>query len=328
MTPWMRLVFACMLCMLLAAIPAQAHELRPGFLEIETTQNGTYAIAWRAPLLEGRPLAVLPEFPADCSALGEPSRERTDTAITTRSMLRCETSLAGRAVTLVGLDATLTDAIVRFTPETGPIQTARAVPENATVILAADQTALRVAGTYIRLGVEHIFSGIDHLLFVLALMLLVTGFRRLVETITAFTVAHSITLVATSLGLVALPAAPVEAVIALSIVFLAREIVLRDPQAPRLSERKPWLVAFAFGLLHGFGFAGALRAIGLPPDAVTLALLTFNIGVEIGQLVFVSICLATLWFVWRLIAQAWLETVASYAIGITATLWLIERTLA
>ncbi len=193
--------------------------------------------------------------------------------------------------------------------------------------VAGAQTALQIAETYFVLGVEHILAGIDHLLFVLALMLLIRDGWALVKTITAFTIAHSLTLVGSALGWVSLPQAPVEAVIALSIAFVASELLKAKPGERRLSEAYPWFIAFAFGLLHGFGFAGALKEIGLPQTEVPLALLTFNLGVEAGQLLFVGAVFAVCWIgaiVVRPVAAP-LRTVAAYGIGTLATVWFIER---
>src|SRR6185436_2163723 len=192
-------------------------------------------------------------------------------------------------------------------------------------------SALEVVRTYLTLGVEHILLGIDHLLFVLALLLIVKGVRRLVATVTAFTVAHSITLGAATLGFVHVPSAPVEAVIALSILFLASELARRRAGGSAdLTERFPWVVAFSFGLLHGFGFAGALSEVGIPQQAVPLALLFFNVGVEIGQLLFIAAVFGFGWLV-RLSAvrvpAIWPRAVA-YGVGSAAAFWVVERTIA
>ena len=169
--------------------------------------------------------------------------------------------------------------------------------------------------------------GYDHLLFVLCLVLLLSGVWRVAATVTAFTVAHSLTLVATTLEWVSLPRAPVEAAIALSIVFLAVEIVKRDPANPRLSERSPWIIAFLFGLLHGFGFAGALAEIGLPQSEMPTALLTFNLGVEAGQLLIVALAMGGLAIIRRMSATVFRSAItgAAYIIGIVSSAWLIER---
>ena len=324
----LRLLGLILVAVIIVLPAAHAHELRPGYLEITAQTETDYLIKWKAPIRTGRPIAVEPVFPGGCLIAGDVTRVQDATALMTMYELECEASLGGETVVLNGLDATLTDVLIRFQPDVGRLQTARVTPDAPALQLSGQSSGLDVAKTYFRLGVEHILSGIDHLLFVLALVLLITGTRRLIETITAFTLAHSVTLIATSLGWVSLPPAPVEAVIALSIVFLAREIVLKQTGQERLSEQRPWLVALAFGLLHGFGFAGALSAIGLPQDSVPVALLTFNLGVEVGQLVFVAAVLLALWVLRRAMARPLIDGLASYGIGIAASVWLIERVLA
>jgi hydrogenase/urease accessory protein HupE len=197
--------------------------------------------------------------------------------------------------------------------------------------MAATQTRWSVAGTYLRLGMAHIWGGIDHLLFVLALLLLVRGWRRVVATVTAFTVAHSITLAAATLGFVHVPQKPVEAAIALSILFVAAEIIRRKQGRPGLTEKAPWVVAFTFGLLHGFGFASALSEVGLPQNSIPVALLFFNLGVELGQLLFIAFLYGVVAGV-RQVARrvalsqpAWVWRVPPYAIGGVAAFWLIQR---
>ena len=199
---------------------------------------------------------------------------------------------------------------------------------------AAAPSKLQVAGTYLRLGIEHIWGGIDHLLFILALLILVKGTRRLIATVTAFTLAHSITLAGATLGYVHVPQKPVEAAIALSIVFVASEIVHARQGRPGLTERWPWLVAFTFGLLHGFGFAGALSEVGLPQTAIPVALLFFNVGVDVGQLVFIAVVLGVIspmrWLSRRaaIPRPAWAWRIAPYGIGTVAACWMIQRIVA
>ena len=247
--------------------------------------------------------------------------------------------LTGSEVRITGLEATITDVLARVENLDGTTQVTRVTPSSPSFVIAASPGALTVCRTYLVLGVEHILFGVDHLLFVLALLILVKGWRRLVGTITAFTVAHSITLAVATLGFVHVPSKPVEATIALSIVFVACEIVHRRSGQTGLTEAWPWVIVFTFGLLHGFGFASALREVGLPQNAIPLALLFFNIGVEVGQLLFIS-------FVMAIIAAAvyaarkfslsnvtphsvfsWCESISAYGIGAIAAFWLIERTL-
>jgi hydrogenase/urease accessory protein HupE len=187
-----------------------------------------------------------------------------------------------------------------------------------------------VARTYLALGVEHILSGVDHLLYILAMLFLVKGWRRIVATMTAFTATHSLTLTAAALGWVHVPQPPVEACIALSIVFVAREIVETRRGRPGLTGRYPWVVSFTFGLMHGFGFAGALAQVGLPQRAIPIALLFFNVGVEIGQLLFVSGVLGVMAVLTRFPRTwpRWADAVPAYAIGTIAMLWTIQRIVA
>ena len=318
------------LLFILAVLPATAHadDLRPGYLEIREIAASRYAITWKAPIKPGLAARVAPAFPSDCKS-SEPERSIDAAAILAKWEIACARPLAGRSVSLSGIESTTGDALLRYQAATGETQAARLTPANPTTTIAAEPARTQVVRTYFVTGVEHILMGYDHLLFVLCLVLLLNGAWRVVATVTAFTVAHSLTLVATTLELISVPRAPVEAVIALSIVFLAVEIVKREPAKHRLSERIPWVIAFLFGLLHGFGFAGALAEIGLPQGEVPAALLAFNLGVEAGQLVIVAVAMAAL----ALLRQAnalWLrpvQTAMSYAIGSIAAMWLIERVL-
>jgi len=226
----------------------------------------------------------------------------------------------------VGL-GTLTDALARVELADGSVQVARLTPADPSFSVAVAPGALQVIRTYTALGIEHILLGIDHLLFVLALVLLVRSRALLLWTITAFTLAHSLTLAGATLGLVNAPAAPVEAIIALSIVFVAAEILHARAGHPGISVRWPWLVAFGFGLLHGFGFAGALAEVGIPQQSIPLALLFFNVGVELGQLLFIAAAVGIIaLFRWAAPALRQAATLAIvYAIGGTAMYWTIER---
>ncbi len=320
---------AGLLLLLIAVWSTAAHadDMRPGYLEIRETAPLNYAINWKAPIKVGK---VVPSFPADCRSIGQPQRSLETAALLARWNVACARGLAGREVRLAGLESTPVDALLRYQSLSGEVQAARLTPSQPATTIASKPARIQVARTYSITGVEHIVMGYDHLLFVVCLVLLLNGAWRVVATVTAFTVAHSLTLIATTLGLISVPRAPVEAVIALSIVFLAVEIVKRDPDRPRLSERIPWMIAFLFGLLHGFGFAGALAEIGLPQGEVPIALLAFNLGVEAGQLAIVAIAMTALAML-RRINVAWLrpaQTVMSYAIGSIAAMWLIERVVA
>ena len=316
------------LLLMVAASPAAADELRPGYLELTQQDAQHWKLVWKAPVLGGLATHARPLVPPQCRQ-SVPVARLQGAALMAESVLTCSKGLSGSEVGLAGMDAAFTDALVRIAPLGRPVQAARLTPGHATVMVASVPDRWDVARSYFVLGVEHILTGYDHLLFVVALVLLLGKLGVVVRAATAFTVAHSLTLVGTTLGVIGLAQAPVEALIALSIVFLAVEVVKQDPARLRLSERIPWLVAFGFGLIHGFGFAGALREIGLPEGDVPTALLTFNLGVEAGQLLIVALTLTVLFALRRLTPPALrpVKLAASYAIGITASFWFIQRLL-
>lgn len=307
-------------------LPAQADELRPGYLELTQQDAQHWSMVWKAPVLGGLATHARPAVPAFCRE-GVPSARLEGPALVIRSELSCSRDLAGAQVGIAGMDAAFTDALLRIAPLGRAVQAERLTPTHAHAIVATVPDRWEVARSYFVLGIEHILTGYDHLLFVVSLVLLLGQLWTVVRAATAFTVAHSLTLAGTTLGLVGLAQAPVEALIALSIVFLAVEIVKRRAGAPRLSERIPWVVAFCFGLIHGFGFAGALREIGLPEGDAPTALVTFNLGVEAGQLLIVAAMLALIGMVRRLAPAALASATrfAAYGIGITASYWFVER---
>jgi hydrogenase/urease accessory protein HupE len=327
----MNLVRFLTLCLALCVLtaPASADELRPGYMELTQKSPTMWNMVWKAPVKGGLATNAVPALPKICTAT-TPRRELVNGSVVATSSVTCTATLAGQNIGLRGLDATFTDALVRIAPLGRPVQAARLTPANPMAEVATRPLSAQVAKTYFVLGVDHILTGYDHLLFVVSLVLLIVGGWQVAKTVTAFTVAHSITLIATSLHLISLPRQPVEICIALSIVFLAVEIVKAKPGAPRLSERIPWAVAFAFGLLHGFGFAGALAEIGLPEGEVPMALLTFNVGVEAGQLVIVGAGLLFLAALRRFVPTKLpaARVVLSYGIGSIAAFWFIERALA
>jgi hydrogenase/urease accessory protein HupE len=312
----------------------QADDLRPAYLEIRevTAPNPgayAYAITWKAPIKPGLATRVTPTFPPDCKT-DDPTLRHIDAgALLSTWTIACNRSLTGQQISLEGIGETSGDALMRFQSLSGQTQASRLTPQIPVVTIAEVLGRWQVARTYFVIGVEHIVAGYDHLLFVLCLVVLLNGAWRVAATVTAFTIAHSLTLIATTLELLSVPRAPVEALIALSIVFLAVEIIKRDPARPRLTERIPWIVAFLFGLLHGFGFAGALAEIGLPQGEVPTALMTFNLGVEAGQLFVVAAAMTAFWILRQLKAQAVApaQTIAAYAIGSVAAMWLLERTI-
>jgi hydrogenase/urease accessory protein HupE len=305
------------------------HEARPAFLSITETAPNKYEVLWRTPLLSGMRLPVALKFPDSARNVTEPtSREFPDSLVEHR-LIEAPEGLAGQRIQFIGLQATITDVLVRVQALDGALSTTLVRPSQAWVAVAVAQGAMAVAGAYLAHGVEHILLGFDHLLFVLALVLIVRSTRVLLITVTAFTLAHSITLSLATLGLVRLPGPPVEAVIALSILLLACEIIRGQNGQGSLTAKWPWVVAFTFGLLHGFGFAGALTEIGLPQGDVPLALFAFNVGVELGQIAFIGAVLSILalarWLKVPAIMEQRALSVATYAIGILAAFWFIER---
>ena len=306
-----------------------AHEVRPAYLELRQTSEETWDATWRVPARgDDLRLGLYVELPDGATNLTEPQGLIRDDAFQERWSFRCPGGLAGRTIRIAGLAATNTDVLVRITRRDGGTQVARLLPKHPTFVVEDSPRPLSIARTYLVLGVEHILLGVDHLLFVLGL-LLVVGRRRstLVKTITAFTVAHSLTLALATLGVVHVPVAPVEATIALSIMFVAAEALHARAGQPGLTARAPWVVAFAFGLLHGFGFASALSQVGLPDMAIPVALVLFNVGVELGQLAFVGVLLALAVALgrWRALLPAWADAVPPYAIGGCAAYWTMER---
>ncbi len=316
---------AAWLLILLPTSAAFTHEVRPAYLELRERQPGEFAVLWKVPMRGDMRLGLEPQFSGETKSSTPITQAVAGAAIENWTLHTPE--LRGQTLTISGLQATMTDVLARVEYMDGTSWTGRFTPREPAVVIPASDTALRVAGMYLKLGVEHILLGIDHLLFVLALLIITRGTWRLVKTITAFTVAHSITLAFATLGLVHVPQAPVEAAIALSIVFVAAEIVRRDQGREGIAAQAPWIVAFCFGLLHGFGFAGALSEIGLPAGHIPLALLFFNLGVEAGQLTFVAAVLSLVAVSRRLdlALPAWAPRVPAYAIGSVATFWTIQR---
>jgi hydrogenase/urease accessory protein HupE len=333
-----RLFFAVVAVLL--GQPALSDELRPGYLEMRQTSPGVYNLLFKIPARgEDLRLAIYVKLPEGTQDVAPPRASFSDGAYVERRTIRRNGGLIGQQVGIDGLSAASTDVLVRVESLAGAIQTERLSPTRTTFVVQATPGAGEVAATYLRFGVEHILFGFDHLLFVLALVILVRDLRRVAVTVTAFTIAHSITLAAATLGLVNVPGPPVEATIALSIMLVSVDILNARRGKSSLTTRLPWLVAFSFGLLHGFGFAGALAEVGLPQHAIPVALLFFNLGVEIGQLAFVAAVL-TVGGLFRTAIALRLEpalirrtvnrfdVIAAYAIGTVAAFWLIERTSA
>jgi hydrogenase/urease accessory protein HupE len=319
-------VFITLLLACLASM-AQADVFRPAYLELREADGDRYDVLWKVPTQGDARLAVEVVFPPGTTQLVPPKGLYSSGAYVERWRISRPGGLAGQTLGIEGISGGITDVIVRVERKDGTSQVERLLPQRPQFTVKGPTGTAQVAWSYLVLGVEHILGGVDHLLFVLALLLIVRGGRRIVATITAFTLAHSLTLVAATLGWVRLPGPPVEAMIALSIVFVAAEVVHGLRGKPGLTARAPWVVAFSFGLLHGFGFAGALAEVGLPQKAIPVALLMFNVGVEVGQLLFVSCMLGlrTAFIHWVPKVPRWAFAVPPYAIGTVAMFWVVER---
>jgi hydrogenase/urease accessory protein HupE len=307
---------------------AFAHEVRPAYLELRETAPETYDVFWKVPGQgEDLRLGIYAELPAGSANITAPRGSMVNNAFTERWIVKRAGGLAGGTINIAGLTATKTDVLVRLERLDGSEQVTRLTPSAPSFVVEAAPHALEVARTYSVLGVEHILTGIDHLLFVLALLIITGGGWKLVKTVTAFTISHSITLTAATLGFVHVPQRPVEAVIALSIVFVAAEIVRIHRGLESITSRAPWLVAFSFGLMHGLGFAGGLSEAGLPAGHVPTALLFFSGGVEIGHFMFIGVVLAFIATVRRIRIPfpRWTELVPPYAIGSVAMFWVVQR---
>jgi hydrogenase/urease accessory protein HupE len=305
-----------------------ADEIRPGYLELKESNSDIFSVLWKVPAKGSKKLSLDVKLPANCKNKTQASAQFINAAYIQRWMAVCNGGLVGKTISIDGLNLSNTDVLLRLELLNGRSQSVHLTADRHSFLVPAEASPLQIVGTYTWLGIEHILLGIDHLLFVFALLLIVNSKRRLLWTITAFTVAHSLTLAGATLGLVYVPQQPVEAVIALSILFLAMEIVHGKRGRPGAAAKWPWLVAFIFGLLHGFGFAGALAEVGLPQQAIPLALVFFNVGVELGQLLFVAAVLVIGWILHHLKQQKlidYAEAITVYSIGSLATFWLFER---
>ncbi len=318
------------LALLLVPLAASAHESRPAYLAVTETAPGQFSVLWRTPVLAGMRLPIVLKLPDRVKNLKDPVvSELTDSLVERRWVDAGPNGLAGERIEFAGLQLTITDVLVRVQMRGGTVSTTLVRPNRPWIEITATPGLLAVAGAFVLHGIEHILFGFDHLLFVLALILIVRSGRVLLWTITAFTIAHSITLSMATLGVVHVPGPPVEATIALSILLLACEIVRLQRGQASLTAKWPWVVAFSFGLLHGFGFAGALTQIGLPQGDIPLALFAFNVGVEVGQLIFIAAVLGVLAAARRFKPAPIVERRAlfasTYVIGALAAFWFIER---
>jgi hydrogenase/urease accessory protein HupE len=325
-----RVLFASAGLVLAGVCPAPAHELRPGFLELRETGAETYSFLWKKPSGGEVELQMAPAAPEGCRFAAPDRQPLSPGSVIVRGTLTCAGGLAGKAIAITGLEATVTDVLVRVHHADGRLESHLLRPTTPSVTLGAVTTATQRALGYLQLGVQHILLGVDHLLFVLGLLLIVSDRLTLVKTITSFTLAHSITLAVATLGYASAPLPPLNAAIALSILFLGPEIVRTWRGETSFTIRHPWVVAFAFGLLHGFGFASGLSSMGLPVAEIPLALLLFNVGVELGQVGFVLLVIL-LERSFRVLEVGWPRVVQrfpGYAVGTLGAFWTIQRTLA
>ncbi len=312
-------IAACLLWCL--ALPALAHEVRPAFLNVTETSPSTFDVIWKQPVLGNRRLKIVPEFPHDCTATTPVMTRQRDT-VSERWEVICDMNSGD--IKFPGLERTLTDVFVEIRYRTGDSRSALIKP--ADPIMRLDQKPQSPAREYLKIGVDHIIYGWDHLLFVLGLVLLVNR-RQVWGVATAFTLAHSTTLGLAAFGLLSIPIRPVEILIALSIVLLGVEIIQKIRGNPGLGARRPYLISFLIGLIHGCGFASALSEIGLPKGTELLALLLFNLGVELGQFAVIALVVAIFFAlgIWAKKTVRPLEYVLTYFIATIAMYWFIER---
>lgn len=309
---------------------AQAHVFAPALLELREVgeQFGWYLVSvrWKQPRARAAGSLLEPVLPADCVS-GEPQSVIEGTGLVSTWTLECPRTLVGERIAVQGIAGSGADVVLRITLEDGRTLTQVLKADRPEFLVPERQTALSVAVDYTRVGIEHILSGWDHLLFVLGLVLLVGWGRMLLWTVTAFTLGHSVTLALAALGFVKFPPRPIEALIAFSIYLLAIELARRQSHRQTLMDRVPWIVAGGFGLLHGLGFAGALQQVGLPEGEIPLALFAFNVGIEMGQLAFVALVVAS-WVALRAIPLEWPNwalRAPAYGIGTLAAYWFFER---
>ncbi len=320
-------VFLALFLAFAAAPRARAHEIQPAFLEFRETGPDTYAVLWKVPTVNNNAPGFQPVLPPGAKITSDVSREQRNNTYYERYTITLPGGLTGQTLTVAGPTAVLADVLVRILRPDGKVQFLRINPATPVATVEAAPGAWAAAGTFFRLGIEHILMGVDHLLFVLGLLLIVKDRWMLLKTITAFTVAHSITLAVATLGYASAPLPPLNCAIALSILFLGPEMVRVHRGQTSLTIQKPWLVAFAFGLLHGFGFASGLANLGLGRGEIPLALLSFNVGVEAGQLLFVAIILLlersfrVLMMRW----PRWVESLPAYTVGSLGAYWTIQR---
>lgn len=308
--------------------PTSAHPLAPSLLEVRELPSGLVSVLWKTPLLRPRGSAVEPVLPEHCRPVSEPYSSRSKVSAVRELVIDCRPQgLVGAVLRVAGLRESRTDVLVRVALREGRIVREILHRERDSLVVPERKTLAEVAASYVRLGLDHIRTGVDHLLFVLVLVLLVSGRRMLLLTITAFTLGHSVTLSLAVLGFVRFPTAPIEFAIAFSILWIALELTRSRDEVSADRALPPWAMALGFGLLHGFGFAGAMTNAGLPPEDIPLALLSFNAGIELGQALFVGgiiACRQTLRPL-RAFLPRWGDQLVAYAIGSVAAFWCLQR---
>ena len=315
---------------LVATAPARGHAFAPSLLEVRETTSGHALVRWKQPAVRVSGSSLVPVMSESCRARGEPQTRVEDTGVVASWEIDCVSGLVGQTIRVEGIAASQANVLLRLVLADGRSVRHVLTADEPGFVVPEREGALDVMAGYGRLGVEHILTGFDHLLFVLGLVLLVGGGRRLLWTVTAFTLGHSVTLALAILGFVRVPQQPIEAGIAFSIYVLAVELVPHESRKPTLLERAPWLVAGLFGLLHGLGFAGALAQVGLPQGEIPLALFSFNVGIEAGQLVFVGMVLVA-WAAVRALPVRWPSLAVylpAYAMGTLAAFWFFQRLVA
>jgi hydrogenase/urease accessory protein HupE len=327
----LRRLLVALLLTLIAAPLARAHEVRPALLQFTEDRAGRYDVLWKQPTLGDVAIRLEPHISGGALEARPTDQFAAPGFLVKTWTIPARPALDGQTVSIEGLDQTITDVLVRVATADGRHIDAVIKPQHPSLVLAISTPQGLAVPAYLRLGVEHILTGFDHLSFVLGLLLLVGISWRIIKAVTAFTVAHSMTLTAAALGFVQAPSAVIECLVALSIVFVASELLPRPGRENTLTRRRPWVIAFAFGLLHGFAFAGALAEVGLPANAVPASLFLFNVGVEIGQLMFIAAAVAAiLGLRWvranvRLDLSVPARLVPAYGIGGFAAYWFIER---
>jgi hypothetical protein len=307
---------------LFLAAKVTAHEVRPAYLQVTETSQGTFDVVWKQPVLEGKRLKIQPVFPQDCAEIG--SRDIHNNGATASESFQIECALKTGVISLEGLERTLTDAFIRIDYLDGTQNSGVIKPSAPRFDLGVENNS--PASDYIKIGIDHIIYGWDHLLFVIGLVMLVSR-RQIIGVATAFTVAHSLTLVLAALGYLSLPTRPVEILIAMSIVLLAIEVIRKSRGGSSIATRKPYLISFVIGLIHGCGFASALSDIGLPKGTELLALLLFNLGVELGQIAIIALLLILLWLATKAFENSRkpIEIGSAYLLGTIAMFWTVQR---